>query len=877
MTVLFSAGASRGEEAPEAGIRAFSTGGHSVYHLRPATVDTASGRVLLCAAYDGAVLCCRQDTGERLWQARIGGFPFDLAVGDVDGDGLDECLVAAADGRLYAFDGDGTPLWTYAQAAPLYQVCLARTEEGAVCIATGGVAQGVAVLSADGRVLRERVLPHCVRHLRAGRITGAPGAQLAVATASSGLSGKLSLHLFELPDLAPLWTRTDLGLHSHNSGRRFFSMALFGADGTEGQDILLSHSWGDGARVTAFDGRGRERYSRADPKAVPRIPYRMNLLEPVESAEDRCVLDLFGNLLIEHAPDGTVRRVATAKYAFANLSFDPVTRRLFLGSSVSGGDGVYGLDLGVPGWFEAFGRIRAVGRLAEVEANLERLRQQVAAFVAPAYQPAPRPAMAVETFPPGRTFRSLATVRHLVLSQRPDDPEAFWCRRRDLRQAYDRSAEEIVALARERESAAEDFVIWSGHGVAVYMPLETMRAVLEAAPRHCRGFVFAELEQRDERMAALVRDILVPLAASCRAHGRAQIILRNKNIFYNGTCYLPFWREALLESGFGDVFLPSLEETNCRTQELSLAGRLGLWLSGRFEHWSCRAVTDNACFDRMWEWSSQQVLSHHLRHLVSRAALGADAFFLSVHQGPAGRALPRQLDVFFEMLDKGVLHIPRREELLSVSSVCLGMRAPPSARFLEHGANGHAMSFPRDDHAPMVFDRLDTYWGGAPVLEHDLSGIAFGVTRRMTNYLPTAPYGMIAIVPADGPASERFRRMVLTDGEAFFDAEGGRHGPAEYAPHVRALLEHAAAELPVRVTGEVHWVVSRLDPGHVRITLVDPGYVDPAERRATVLLQHLDGTACRDILSGEDLAVAAGRIEVTVPAGSLRILDLEHR
>ncbi|MEI6176152.1 MAG: hypothetical protein WCS43_04605 [Verrucomicrobiota bacterium] len=35
----------------------FSTGGHTVYHLRPATVERGGGRVIISAAYDGSVLC----------------------------------------------------------------------------------------------------------------------------------------------------------------------------------------------------------------------------------------------------------------------------------------------------------------------------------------------------------------------------------------------------------------------------------------------------------------------------------------------------------------------------------------------------------------------------------------------------------------------------------------------------------------------------------------------------------------------------------------------------------------------------------------------------------------------------------------------------
>ena len=68
-----------------------------------------------------------------------------------------------------------------------------------------------------------------------------------------------------------------------------------------------------------------------------------------------------------------------------------------------------------------------------------------------------------------------------------------------------------------------------------------------------------------------------------------------------------------------------------------------------------------------------------------------------------------------------------------------------------------------------------------------------------------------------------------------------------------------------------HWSVVRLDPTHIRVTLIDPGYVDPADREADVVLQHVDGVRCIDILSGEELAISDGAIHARAPGlGSSR-------
>ena len=285
-------------------------------------------------------------------------------------------------------------------------------------------------------------------------------------------------------------------------------------------------------------------------------------------------------------------------------------------------------------------------------------------------------------------------------------------------------------------------------------------------------------------------------------------------------------------------------------------------------------VTDNACFDRMWEWSSQQLQNHHLRHLAGNASLGAAVFFNSVHQGPFSRDLERQFVPFYDMLDKGIIHIPARDELLSVSPVALGMKSPPSAAYVRHGVNGHAYRYPQDEHPPMVFDRLDTYWGGAPLLPHDFSSYAMRVTRRTTNFLPETPYGLVPIVPEG--AAGRFRQTFATDGEFFYDGAGARKTAPEYRSVVENALRQSAAELPVLVRGKVHWSAVRLDPAHIRITLVDPGYLDPDDREAEIVFQKVRASGCTDILSGEKLNVEGGRVRVSVPMGALRVVDAVH-
>lgn len=890
------------------GVAGFTTGGHTVYQLHPAKVDDNHHPVVIGAAYDGTVLCYTSN-GQRLWEAQTGGsFPFDLCVADIDSDGLDEALVASSDGCVYAIDHNGNSLWSFCKTAPLFQVSAARLGNGKHVILAGGVERVLYALSPEGMLLSQLSTPYCIRHVRAGDIRGEGRDYAAIALARRGLNGPLGLMLLDPSNLHVLWTKVPLDISSQaNSGRRFFSMALVDVDNDGKQDIVLSGSWGQHGTIFAYNHEGSAIWTKNDAR-IPNVPYRMNLLSNVRLPDEDLVFGLFGNILIIYGRDGSCQDVLTGRYAYANGAYDPTSHTYWLGSSVSGGDGIHVLHLDRPNWKKSFAKIGPVGKLARIERNLKVLKEQIAHFRRPAYQAEPRTTDVLlldeynvlppqELRPRNAQYHNVRFVSEMtrlglkpegvsvpnsgavMVCQKIENPNDFWCRVTDSpRQRYDLSADQIVSFVRDWEARGIDFVLGAGHNDSVYMPLSTFERVLQAGPKHFWGFEFSELVETSKRMHQIAEQVVLPVAEMCRKYGK-KITFRNKDIFWNGTCYLPFWRRILLDPKYRDVFIPDMEETNCRTQELSLAGRLGLWMAGVFDRWGCRAETDNACFDRMWEWGAQQVLSHLLRHLVSRASFGASVFFNSIHQGPFSVALVQQLFPFYDMLEKGIIYVPQPDELLSVSDVCLGMRTPPSEVYLRHGMDLATYDYPPKRQLPMVFDRLDWYWGAAPLLSDDFSYYSYSVRRRMTNFLPPAPHGMVAIVPdeMDIRTRGRFRTKISTDGESFYDEHGLRRPPGEYQSEVQKALHTAGSRLPLVVRGRVHWSAARLDPTHVRVTLVDPGYLDPDDRDAKIVFQHLDPVTCTDILSGVNLPIARRTVEVRVPAGTWRIMDIEHR
>jgi hypothetical protein len=170
---------------------------------------------------------------------------------------------------------------------------------------------------------------------------------------------------------------------------------------------------------------------------------------------------------------------------------------------------------------------------------------------------------------------------------------------------------------------------------------------------------------------------------------------------------------------------------------------------------------------------------------------------------------------------------------------------------------------------------MDTYWGGSVTRADDFSAYAMNVRQRTCNFLPQLPYGLVPIIPAHAANQGRFRETITTDGEVFYDGSGQSHSASAYRPVVEQALKAAAARLPFTVVGPAHWSAVKLDEKHLRVTLIDPGYLDPAARTVEVVFQRAKVTTCRDVLSGETLPLRQGRLAVTIPAGVFRIIDLE--
>jgi hypothetical protein len=200
----------------------------------------------------------------------------------------------------------------------------------------------------------------------------------------------------------------------------------------------------------------------------------------------------------------------------------------------------------------------------------------------------------------------------------------------------------------------------------------------------------------------------------------------------------------------------------------------------------------------------------------------------------------------------------------------------PSERFLSTVANGHALQrFAPADLAPAPFSRLDCYWGMAPTRAYDVSAFIYNRTRQFDNTIPRTPFGFVGLLAGSAPSGSGtpWTATWITDGDKL--GKAGRPFALEAARDaMRADLQAGAQKFPFRVEGEVFWQLVSQGPGQFLLYLIDPGYLDPADRSVMIRAQTPGVWQATDRLTRQALGVVDQGLALPVPAGTLRLVEI---
>ncbi|CAA6692410.1 MULTISPECIES: hypothetical protein [unclassified Lentimonas] len=855
--------------------------------IRNAVATTVAGQAALFVSESTGSVACYTTEGQELWKRSTvePAIMFEIEAADLDGDGQDEMLAVSANGNLYCWSNDGAIRWVFNPGHKVRFSEVAVAHEGVKArVFVGGNDFVLYELDSKGQLTSKTKIEGTVRKIEAGDFIEDGKDALFLQTYSHDkfgwafmgfidpVSKKVLKDAGKSSSLSKDWKNfmlSDVKVDDIDGDGRD-DLLVFGAPKTSLAGFM---AWnGELKEIASFWGDKKDKQRYAHTIGTSLLPTRKEIV--MQYGGLLYVCDLKGKLL--HRSGIKHRGVI-----FNNLTSVPETGELFGVAQVGGGNSMYRYDLSAANWWEHTHELQ--GRLAEVEQNMQTLYEQALTFERPAYQK--------------KSDEPWVMIANVDCSEEVDKKEGedlifvtqyTWhenfdrsglveilgdvALQQDRRGDYKDTREEMVAIAKDHEARGEPFTVWTGHSNdPFYVSIETMEALLEVAPNTCYGFIYAEMSNpEDVRYHHFIDSYMPRLAKACRKNGKAKLYFRYKNVFWAASSHLEPWNRLFFSGKYSDILVPSSEDTNSRTQDINFAGRVGMLTAGYVDNMAMRLVDDNPTSWRPLSSGSVRTTSPYLRNGVILAGYGARSgilFDISYLEEPGYNTL-------FALMKAGVLPEVKSENILSIGSWLLIQDV--DEKLVHEIDDGHNMELyaPTDEDA--VFSVGSVSWCGASVPAHDFSKM-LGVDYRWLNFVPEMPNGMVPVAPISYAKTLDAQGVpyAVSDGRVGF-VDGNKVPAKQFGPLLNDTVQAGAKQMPILVSG-ASWSAVKLDDHHVRLILVDPGYVDPQERDVIVRFQGECPESATDILSKESLPITSHTIELTVPAGSVRFVDVSYK
>ena len=125
------------------------------------------------------------------------------------------------------------------------------------------------------------------------------------------------------------------------------------------------------------------------------------------------------------------------------------------------------------------------------------------------------------------------------------------------------------------------------------------------------------------------------------------------------------------------------------------------------------------------------------------------------------------------------------------------------------------------------------------------------------------------------PMYKNIMKEYISNGRNYISKDGKKTFAAdEYYKTIEADIKADGKKLPLTVSGDVAWVCAQTSQTHLRLTLIDGGYINPDDRTATVTFHTVKPRKIIDLLSGETVR-ASKSVKVNIPCGLFRFIDIE--
>ncbi|MGJ8680545.1 hypothetical protein [Paraglaciecola sp.] len=868
--------------------KTFTTQGNGVRTL--ITANVGGQGVLYTGELDGAVAQYSTD-GKLIWQTKTDNKAvlFELNAVDLNGDNNDDLLAASGDGSIYAWNAKGQKMWQFTpnHKVRFNEIAVAQVG-GRTRIYAGGNDFNLYELSVTGQLLSTTTIDGTVRKIEAGHFIEKDKASLLIYTyahdkfrwqflgfmdpASKKIISKIAWNDRKMHSLRNSVMVTDLKIADLDQDGLDDLLFFAGGKAAEKASGTFAAYNGQFEQLASFNisGKDKQRYAHVYGESL--LPIRNQVM--FQFGGITYIVDNKGKLIekIGKKLSGLI---------FNGFALEPKTKQLFAAGQVGGGNTLYSFDLNKSDWYQTKHKLQ--GRLADVESNINNLYQQALDFELPSYQTkSDKPWFMITSATPNKQVQKLdgAQLKTAIQTNWKEN----WDRttlaknigeialKKDKRGKYQLTRKEIVGMAKDFEKKGQPFVVWAGHVTdPFYMSIDTLEAILAAAPNTAHGFIYAEMyDPKDPRVIHFIEEYVPRLAAAMRKQGKAKLYFRYKNVFWAATSHMQPWKDLFFSGKYSDILVPASEDTSSRTQDLNLTGRVGMFAGGYVDDFAMRLVDDNPTSWRPYTPGGQRSISPYLRQGVMMAAYGArmGIIFQNKYAEKPG------LNILYALMKSGVLPVVEKQNIQSIGSWMLNQDI--NKGLIHSIDNHHQLNHYKTDDEDALMSVAQMHWAGTSLPAHDYSSAALGVDYRWLNYIPELPHGMVPIAPVDTHKQLDKNKMPYFVGDGKYGLLDGKKIPAaEFSTLMQNTLKQGANQLPILVKGAA-WSVIKLDESHSRIILLDQGYTDPQDRQVTIQYQGIKPKWVKDILSKQIIAVNNSQSSLVVPAGSLRFIDVEY-
>ncbi|WP_117883678.1 hypothetical protein [Aureibaculum luteum] len=859
----------------------FITEGNAIRHTIVASVNGES--VLFIGELDGSVSSYTLG-GEQLWRVATDdpAVLFEIEAADINNDGNDDLLVANANGNIYCYDSSGKLLWQFASdhKVRFSEVAVVKNK-GNVQIFAGGNDRTLYELDTRGKLVSETKIEGVVRKLEAGNFVNSETESLFLMT--------YSYDKFRWEFLGFMDANSKVVIKSVDDKEKYLKkltkamvtdITIADINGDKKDDILF---FGDDKFKPLFTALDSDfniiAEYQGNNKQTQRYAHSQGAFLPSRNE----IMFQHGGILLVLDNKGKLIKSSGERYGkmvFSDFAVEQKSNQLIAGGTVDGGNAICFYDLTRDNWFKT--NHNKEGRMLEVEKNIATLYEQTLNFKLPSYQTKSEKewVMITKSNTDSRLEKLDGGDITFVIQKAPKESTdrshlvaimGDVALKKDKRGKYQDSREDIIQMARDFEAEGQPFTFWAGHGNdPFYIQIETLEQILEVAPNTCYGFVYAEMANvEDPRVIHYVKEYMPRLAKAIRKNNKAKLYFRYKNMFWAATSHLPLWKDMFFSKKYSDILAPASEDTSNRTQDLNLAGRVGMHSGGYVNDYAMRLIDDNPTSWRPLSPGGQNSVSPYLRQGVIMAAYGARYGVVST----SGFVEEPGLNVLFALMKSGVLPIVEPENIQSIGSWLL---IKDVDKELIHGVdNHHKIDQYKIDDDNAVFSVSQMHWAGTSIPEYDFSNVALGVKYRWTNYMPELPYGMVPVAPIESKVKLEKANVPYFVSNAKVGYEGENKVSADqFGDTIIKTVEAGEKKLNIVVNG-ASWSAIKIDDSHTRLIIVDQGYLDPQKREATIKFQNKMPVSATDILSKESLRFGK-EIKLTIPAGSMRFIDIAY-